>query len=140
MFSSRYTPEGVLPDGTVAKRPMLDGCVFGPRGDVWCRMLLDTGADECLFPLSFAPTLGLDHRLLPKSVTQGVGGRVDVYYAAVRIGVPFSVPSGETDIFQVDVRAGFTAGINIGLLGQNGFFDQCVVVFDYPQDIFTIHA
>ncbi len=97
---------------------------------------LDTGADHCVFPLSFTQQLGLDPARMPMARTGGVTGSGDVYYSDVRI----SIPLGD-QAFAFVARAGFTAGVDalgMGLLGQAGFFDRCVVAFDRARETFTI--
>ena len=46
-------------------------------------------------------------------------------------------------LFQLPVYAGFTVGLDhlgIGLLGQNGFFENLRVAFDYPEGIFVVET
>jgi len=46
-------------------------------------------------------------------------------------------------VFQLPVYAGFTIGLDhlgIGLLGQNGFFENLRIAFDYGHDIFVIET
>jgi hypothetical protein len=87
----------------------------------------DTGADECVFPLSFAGLLGLDPLTLPTSVTSGVGRAGNVtYYADIVIDVAPGIKFGS--------KAGFTGGLELlghGLLGQDGFFDKFNTIFSH---------
>ena len=102
---------------------------------------LDTGADRCTFPLSFANRLRLNPTAMPQEVTLGATGRGDVYFADVRISIPFAL-AGRSYNLEVSTRAGFTAGMDaqgIGLLGQLGFFDKHSVMFNQRQNAFTIY-
>ena len=144
LFSARYTSQNIRPDaahpnGMVAKRALLNATVFGPNGSLRCRVQLDTGADECLFPLPFARSLGFDPNRMPESVTQGVAGPAGVRYGEVEIVIPCIGPHG-VEPLQIETWAGFTAGLTIGLLGQTGFFDRHMVTFDLANNVFTVHV
>ena len=97
-------------------------------------VLLDSGADACVLPLNLATTLGLDVLRLPKAFTNGVGSQANVtYYDKLN----FDLGSGI--VFSAYV--GFTQGmdaIGLGLLGQDGFFDQYHVEFRHSQGTFTV--
>src|SRR5438477_13052937 len=83
-----------------------------------CLSIIDSGADHCVFPLSFALQLGFDPLGIAPTMTNGVGdGGVPMYYWTVTI---------DLGPVKIDVLAGFTEDMNskgIGLLGQFGFVD-----------------
>lgn len=97
-------------------------------------MCLDTGADHCVFPASFAPFLGIDLLQLKKNMTGGVGSSANpTYYTEIEV----SLGSG----IQFKSLVGFTPAMDaqgIGLLGQSGFFDYYTVSFYQQQNKFTI--
>lgn len=105
-----------------------------------CLGCVDTGADQCVFPLSFAVALGLDPLRLKQTVTAGVGSTANItYFSNILVDIPIS--TGVTLSFEV--YAGFTDGleaIGYGLLGQTGFFEKFKLTFDHRNKIFTIHA
>jgi hypothetical protein len=97
-------------------------------------VMADSGADHCVFPLSFMRGLGLDSALLNSQLTGGLGNASNrTYYAAVEIDLGQGI--------LIKTYAGFTNGlesIGWGLLGQTGFFDQFTVVFDYRAGLFHV--
>ena len=123
------------PQGMTAHRPLLSATITALNGEsIRCLVLLDSGADACLFPLSVAILLKIDVLALPKALTGGVGGQSNTtYYDTLTIdlgsGIAFSS------------YVGFTQGmdaVGFGLLGQTGFFDDFNVEFLHKQKIFTI--
>ena len=125
------------PRGTTAHRPIVFANVTASNGRcAETAVLLDSGADNCLFPLGLAVYLQLDVESMPREFTGGVGSESNVtYYDHLRIdlgkGIEFSA------------YVGFTEGMDamaIGLLGQAGFFDRYNVEFRNAEGIFTVEA
>jgi hypothetical protein len=119
----------------VAYRPFALATITGSTGShVRCFVCLDTGADACVFPLSFAKLLGLDILKMPRQMTGGVGSVANsTYYDTLTIDL------GPGLRFQT--LAGFLDGLEaqgIGLLGQSGFFEFYNVAFSHKQKKFTI--
>ena len=133
-------PSDPFPGGQTAHRPLLILRVIASETGkhLSCIGCVDTGADHCIFPLSFASVLGLDPLTLKKQMTGGVGSTANVtYYAEVDVQIPMS--PGVTLTFST--LAGFTDGLEaqgIGLLGQSGFFETFRVLFDLKAKVFTI--
>lgn len=90
-------------------------------------MLIDSGADYCIFDKEVADFLGLDIKSGQSNVTLGLGGKSHVYYFDnIWIGV-----GG----YEVKLRAGFIDGMLAegrisGVLGRQGFFDYFKVCVD----------
>ena len=90
-------------------------------------VLVDSGADMCLFDEEIGAALGLPIRRGTMKTVFGVGGKSSVYYVhRVEVGV-----GGK---FQ-EIEAGFMPNVagNVmpyGLVGQAGFFDRFIVSFD----------
>lgn len=130
-----YPPGSGLPNGHVAYRPVVKVDLSTPNGKISCYAIVDSGADHCVFPLSFAAALGFSHLGQTPVNTSGVGsGAVPMYYW------PINMNLGPVAI---DVLAGFTDGMNtigMGLLGQFGFFDHFKVMFDHPGKMFHIEV
>ena len=102
-----------------------------------CLAYLDSGSDDCCFPLSFATQLGLNPEQMRTNETAGSTGRGTTFYSEVTIRVPL----GDQHAIMSDTRAGFMPGLDAvggGLLGQTGFFDQCAVGFNRAREVFTI--
>jgi hypothetical protein len=130
-------PSESHPRGFSAQRPLIYATVTASNGEAfdWA-VLLDSGADNCLFPLRLASYLNLDVTAMPRTLTGGVGSKANVtYFDHLRIDL------GKGIAFTAYV--GFTEGMDamaIGLLGQDGFFDQYNVDFRNADGIFAIEA
>src|ERR1035438_7468096 len=107
-----------FPTGHTAKRPALQLDLLNGSKRLSGFAIIDSGADHCIFPLSFATQLGLDPLAMKGSSVAGLGGVSNTLYWPVRLEFP-----GTT--LQLDVYAGFSAsmdaiGAGFGLLGQRG--------------------
>jgi hypothetical protein len=135
-------PTDPFPGGQIAYRPLLIARIVAPstHASFRCLVCADTGADHCIFPLSFAGAIGLDYLTMKSQNTSGVGNTGNItYYADIRIEVPVKV--GASLAFHT--MAGFTAGMDqfgMGLLGQVGFFESFPTTFNHKTRIFTIEA
>ena len=133
-------PSEAFPNGQTAYRPLVRARVVAPASGSFlrCLVLADTGADHCIFPLSFASAIGLDQLQMKMQNTTGVGNTGNAtYYEDIRIEIPLA--RGMTLTFTT--TAGFTAGMDqlgIGLLGQTGFFETFPTTFNHKARIFTI--
>jgi predicted aspartyl protease len=92
--------------------------------------LIDTGADECAFPASFAPLLG--HNLQAgqwKRISTG-NGITTAYSHTTRIIIEgFSTQ---------EVLVDFMANLNIPLLGVRSFLANFVLIIDYSKKVFSL--
>jgi hypothetical protein len=145
LYTFAYTaipiqPSTPFPNGQTVYRPYLIADISAPLTGRSVRTLVwpDSGADQCVFPLSFASLLGLDTLNMPMQMTGGVGSAANVtHYADVEVQIP--VPNAPTISF--GAFAGFTAGLEaqgIGLLGQSGFFERFTVTFNHGGKLFQI--
>ena len=127
-------PSAAFPNGHMAPRPMLRVDLLNGSNRFGCFGIVDSGADFCTFPLSFAIQLGLDPLTANSSISTGLGNSsVPTYYWNIKLDL-----QGLTTL---DVYAGFTTGLEsygLGLLGQTGFFDRFPVAFDLKNGIFMI--
>jgi hypothetical protein len=127
-----------FPTGHTAKRPALQLDLLNGSKRLSGFAIIDSGADHCIFPLSFATQLGLDPLAMKGSSVAGLGGVSNTLYWPVRLEFP-----GTT--LQLDVYAGFSAsmdaiGAGFGLLGQCGFFDRVNVSFRHRDGVFAIEV
>lgn len=90
--------------------------------------LVDSGADDCIFPLEVANDLELP--LDPKNAHRygGIGaGRITAIFAHVKM---------EVGGWTVPLYAGFSdAPRVVPILGQGGFFDMFEVRFNRPKEV-----
>jgi hypothetical protein len=103
-----------------------------------CYALVDSGADDCVFPASYAARVGLDIAQGKKYPFAGVGSQQVAYFFDIEIALPgtpikYAVPVGFTSALD---RSPF----GYGLLGQNGFFDRFKISFDRAHGVFTLDA
>ena len=125
-------PSSPFPSGDTIERPMLRLKLVNAQQRLSCYAMVDSGADYCAFPLSFARIIGLDTLKLPSSTTMGVGGNSTTFYANVQFDVGPLVLSA---------YCGFTSGLDqvgFGLLGQQGFFDKFTITFDRANHLFDL--
>ncbi|MGB6691633.1 MAG: hypothetical protein WBE76_27665 [Terracidiphilus sp.] len=134
-LSYSIPPSNPFPGGQTALRPITVAVLTTSAGNrLRCLVCLDSGADSCVLPSSFAPVLGLDLLSMKRNFTAGIGSSANpTAYETIVIDL------GNGICFSSYV--GFTPGLNalgIGLLGQAGFFEQFDVCFDYSGHKFTI--
>lgn len=94
------------------------------------RGLIDTGADECALPASFATLLG--HNLTAgtsKEVNTG-NGKTIAYAHTIRIEI--------SDFTTQDVLIDFMPNLYVPLLGTRSFLGNFTLTIDYPNFIFSL--
>ena len=113
-------------------RPIVPLALFHGSKQLKVLALVDTGADECLFPGEFARLLGHDLTKGKPRTFAGIGGAITGY------------------LHQTDVKLGlFKLRVNIyysddwnkwgfGLLGQNGFLTRFDAFFSRRDKEFSI--
>ena len=108
-------------------RPVIPITLRHKDKEIGYQVLVDSGADMCLFDEEIGAALGIPIRKGEMKTVMGVGGKSSVYYLnPVEVGV-----GGK---FQ-KIEAGFMPNVagNVmpyGLVGQVGFFDRFIVSFD----------
>jgi hypothetical protein len=94
-------------------------------------VLVDSGADMCIFHAEIGEALGIDILKGKKQEVFGVGGKASVYYMhKVTIAV-----GG----WEYNIDAGFLPDVSgrvmrFGLVGQQGFFSNFKVSFDLSKE------
>ncbi len=113
-------------------RPYLPIRIINPDSGKELRVyaLVDTGADECAFPASFAPILG--HNLQAgQSRRISTGNGITVAYShTTRIVIE--------DFSTQDVLVDFMPNLNTPLLGVKSFLSNFILTVDYPNETFSL--
>ena len=125
-----------FPQRTSTLRPYLALNLINSFHSVRCYALIDSGADDSVFPASFAKQLGLDFAQGRHYPFGGAAdGNQDAYFFDLDVEV--------VGITRYSASVGFSAALEKwghGLLGQNGFFDRFPLEFDLPSGIFALHT
>lgn len=114
-------------------RPVISIEIIHKGTEVPYEVLVDSGADVCIFNAQIADILGIDVEQGEQHEIAGVTGVSEPYYAfplTIRIGGRLYT-----------IRAGFlrTMGrFGYGVVGQLGFFENFVVSFDLRNEEITL--
>jgi predicted aspartyl protease len=127
----RDYPFSVVRPGDIA-RPYLPVTIINPSTGKELRVyaLIDTGADECAFPASFAPLLG--HNLQAGRLRRiSTGNGITIAYShRTRLAIEgFSTQ---------DVLVDFMPNLSIPLLGVKSFLSNFILTVDYPTKVFSL--
>jgi hypothetical protein len=109
-------------------RPVIDVRLTGPHGGRFMKSLLDTGADETVFPEDIAIRIGIDLTGAEERQTDLVGRPAPVRcrYAAVQL----QITDGSRETYQWTAVVGFVATrLRYNLLGHGGFLQFFDVEF-----------
>lgn len=127
----RDYPFSVVRPGDIA-RPYLPVTIINPDTGKELRVyaLIDTGADECAFPASFASVLG--HNLQAGQLRRiSTGNGITVAYShTTRLAIE--------DLSTQDVLVDFMPNLSIPLLGVKSFLSNFILTVDYPNRIFSL--
>ncbi len=112
-------------------RPVIPIIVKKGEQKLGYRVLVDSGADMCLFHAEVAEALGIDVSKGKMGIVTGVGGKSSTYY----------IHKLMLDIggWPIEMDIGFLPSIggrNIpyGIVGQKGFFENFIVKFDLKKE------
>ena len=120
----------VSPDGI--SRPWLPITIINPHSGKHIRIagLIDTGADECALPASYAAMIG--HNLqsgISKEISTG-NGITTAYSHTVRI---------EVGSYRInDTLIDFMPNLYVPLLGVKSFLSNFILTINYPEKIFSL--
>jgi hypothetical protein len=108
-------------------RPVIPVTLRYREAKIKYEALVDSGADFCLFHAEIGELLGINIKKGKPHEVFGVGGKAILYYshkATIEVGGwPFEIEAGF--IPEVSGRV-----MHHGLVGQRGFFEHFVVIFD----------
>jgi len=110
-------------------RPIIPIKVKSGGSAVSYEVLVDSGADICIFDGGIGDILGIDVESSERQVVGGIAGQSAPYYLhdiAIEVGGwPYKIKAG----FLRNVAGGF----NYGVVGQKGFFEFFAVKFDFQK-------
>lgn len=93
-------------------------------------VLIDSGADSCIFDAQIAELLGVDILAGERRIVKGITGVKELYYEC-----PVNIKVGG---WPYKIEAGFLPGLarssSYGIVGQKGFFDIFIVKFDLLKE------
>lgn len=127
----RNYPFTTIRPGDIA-RPYLPVTIVNPDSNRQIKVyaLIDTGADECAFPASFASLLGHQlHSGKAKKISTGNGITIAYSHISRIVIAGFSTQ---------DVLIDFMPNLNIPLLGVRSFLSNFILTVDYPNKIFSL--
>jgi len=113
-------------------RPWLPVTIINPSTNQKLNILglIDTGADECALPSSYASIVGHDlKRGIKKQIATG-NGVTTAYSHTMKIQLD--------DFITQDVLIDFLQDLNTPLLGVKSFLSNFILTVDYPKGKFSI--
>jgi predicted aspartyl protease len=113
-------------------RPYLPITIVNPenRKEMNVYALVDTGADECALPASFASPLGHNLQSGPQKRIR-TGNGITIAYA-------HTVCIKAFDFSTENVLIDFMPNLHIPLLGIRSFLNKFTLIIDYPNKVFSI--
>lgn len=134
-------PTAAFPNRTQIRRPILRLTLERGNRRVASLALVDSGADECIFPASLGAVLGVPIPNPNVLVFSGSANQPqNAYFDKVHVRV-WTFASPPQLAFHFDLYAGFCdtlEHVGLGLLGQNGFFSRFKVNMDHAHDSMEI--
>ena len=122
-FSYKKVAPGII-------RPIIPVELTHKNISVPYEVLVDSGADFCIFDAEIAEILGIPVNEGKKKEFSGVTGTKAIMYmypAEIKIGGwPYKIEAGFSEEM---------GPYGYGIVGQIGFFDKFIVKFDYKKEI-----
>ena len=108
-------------------RPVIQIILKNKENVVGYNVLIDSGADICLFDQNIGEAIGIDIKKGKLKEVFGVGGKASAYYVH-----PIMIEVGG---WEYKIEAGFMPDVAgrvmpYGIVGQKGFFEFFKVIFD----------
>ena len=118
-----------FPTHKFALRPVIQIDFDSPKGGFGYLVLIDSGADYCIFHATIGEQLGLDIKKGKKLIFYGTSGQAQEAFF-------------HTILFKIGgnnhkCAVGFSYDMNqlaYGILGQYGFFDKWRIKFEYDKE------
>jgi len=120
----------IVPNGP--RRPLLNVKLINPHTgmDLKTWALIDTGADNCVLPASFAQPLGHNLKAGDSRQILSASGNSKAYDHTMRI----EIPGHSTE----DILVTFLEGLPQPLLGVRNFLSNFCLTIDYPNERFSL--
>jgi hypothetical protein len=133
-------PDAAFPNRQSIKRPLVAVLLEKNGKSIVGMAIVDSGADNCIFPASIGLALGI---AIPNQNTYVFSGTADAPQIAYFDTIRATVWNGNTNDqpLQFDIYAGFCDSlehVGLGLLGQEGFFSRYQVQLHNEQNYFDI--
>lgn len=116
--------------GSVIFKPIIPVKISAGQGILKYNVLIDSGADFCIFDAEIGEYLGIDVKSGKLESFGGIqekgGAEAFLHQIVMNIGG-----------WDYKITVGFSYDIakhGFGILGQKGFFDQFIVKFDLPKE------
>lgn len=120
------SPLEPFPNRQFVHRPVIDVLLMFGKKSIEYQVLIDSGADFCIFHTEMADILGIPVANGKKITFYGTGGTAQTaYFHNVQI---------EVEGWPMELYCGFSSDMKslpYGILGQTGFFDRFKIEFDY---------
>ncbi len=124
-------PSAAYPDRTSIPRPRIELRLFHEDRFVKLLALVDSGADDCLFPLEVAHFLKLP---LKRDAVHHYGG-----IGSGTISAAFATVGVEVGKWSIPLYAGFSDSPSVvPILGQDGFFNAFEINFNRVAETLTL--
>lgn len=140
-FTFPAPPTAAFPKRNLIKRPLLQLTLRRGSISINTFAIVDSGADECIFPASLGIALGVPIPNPNVYVFSGTANQPqNAYFDDVHVSVMASTSPPQI-AFEFELYAGFCETlehVGLGLLGQNGFFSLFKVVMDHPNHFLEI--
>lgn len=112
-------------------RPVIEITLKNQNKFIRYEVLVDSGADLCLFDEEIGSYLGIDVKKGKPKEVFGVAGKCSIFYIH-----PITMEVGG---WPFEINAGFMPSVAgkvmpYGLVGQNGFFENFIVKFDLLKE------
>ena len=118
-----------FPGKKSALRPVIQIDLEYPAGKFGYLVLIDSGADYCIFHASIGELLELDIKAGKPLTFHGTSGEPQIAYFH-QIEFKIGGHSHKCDVgFSYEME-----GLPYGILGQVGFFDKWIVKFEYHKE------
>jgi predicted aspartyl protease len=120
-------------------RPTLQIRIVNPHTGLSQRTygLIDTGADECAVPASYAPLLGHDLKKGGMKRVNTGNGIAIAYVHTTRFDI-LDPLTGAVAYTINDTPIDFLANLHLVLLGVKSFLSNFVLHIDYPRKVFSL--
>lgn len=107
--------------------------------------IVDTGADDCLFPAEWAIKLGYDLESSSPLEIHTANRATYAYMHPTYVAVLGALPNGQADKNRVlhalgTIQVRYTKGLGQFLLGQAAFLSKFIMVINYPEKKFSLRS